>query len=322
MIWDSALASILETPSIDDRALLLAQCEVLARSMNGRSARRLAWILDEFALDPKDRRFDNDDWKWFRIGLERAASRAGLVERWRGELDRLSRQGVTIVACFDDDYPANLNLVHDRPPLLFVQGDLTKADRRSISIVGTRDASTEGLALAEHLASDLATRGVTIVSGLARGIDTAAHSAALNAGGRTIAVYGTTIDQVTPRENRALARAIQKRGACVSQFLPGTPTGRWSFLARNITTSGLSLGTLVVEASETSGARRQAEAAIAHGKRVFLTEALVNAQPWAAAMSEHGLVTETTDANIILEVLGTEFAEVIGTDFALASAPF
>ena len=290
-----------------DRALLLTVGEVLARSMNGYSARRLAWVLDEIALDPDGTLLEPEDRKWLLKGLKTASSRAGRVQHWRNELERLAGQGVSVLACFDEAYPTNLALTHDRPPLLFVQGELTEADRCSVSVVGTRDATEDGLALAENLASELANRGVTIVSGLARGIDTAAHSAALNAGGRTIAVHGTTIDHVYPRENLDLARAIKNQGACVSQFLPGIPTGRWAFPARNITSSGLSLGTIVVEASESSGARHQAEAAIAHGKRVFLVESLVTDQPWAAALAEeNGLVTTATNADAIMAVAGLE----------------
>ncbi len=291
-----------------DRALLLAVGEVLARSMNGYSARRFAWALDEIALDPDGTLMEPEDRKWLLDGLREASRRADRVEHWRRELERLAGQGVSVLACFDEVYPTNLALTHDRPPLLFVQGELTEADRRSVSVVGTRDATEDGLALAGHLAGELANRGVTIVSGLARGIDAAAHAAALNAGGRTIAVYGTTIDHVYPRENRELARAVKNRGACVSQFLPGVTTGRWAFPARNITSSGLSLGTIVVEASESSGARHQAEAAIAHGKRVFLVESLVTDQPWAAALAEeNGLVTTATDASTIMAVAGLEF---------------
>lgn len=290
-----------------DRGLLLAVGEVLARSMNGPSARRLAWVLDEIALDPEGTLMEPADRKWLLDGLREADHRADRVKHWRRELERLTRQGVSVLACFDEAYPTNLALTHDQPPLLFVQGELTEADRHSISIVGTRDATDDGLALTGHLASELADRGVTIVSGLARGIDTAAHTAALNAGGRTVAVYGTTIDHIYPKENRELTRAIEKQGACVSQFMPGIPTGRWAFPARNITASGLSLGTIVVEASESSGARLQAKAAIDHGKRVFLVESLVNNQTWAAALAEeNGLVTIATDADLILDVAGVE----------------
>ncbi len=293
---------------LEDRAVLLATCEVLARSMNGYSARRLAFVLQDLAIDPEGSLLDHEDRQWIQKGVEEATSRTNRIQRWRDDLGRLDRHGVTVLACFDEGYPTNLTLTHDHPPLLFVLGELIEADRRSISIVGTRDASTDGLAMAGRLVRELADRRVTIVSGLARGIDTAAHSAALNAGGRTIAVYGTTIDHVYPKENKTLARAIRWQGACLSQFLPGMPTGRWAFPARNITASGLSLGTVVIEASETSGAKRQAEAAIAHGKRVFLFERLVADQPWASSMAEtQALVTAVTDADDILEVVDADF---------------
>ena len=174
-------------------------------------------------------------------------------------------------------------------------------------MVGTRTPSREGVRLATHIASELAMSGITIVSGLAKGIDTAAHAAAINAGGRTIAVYGTTIDRVYPAGNKGLARSVARSGACVSQFLPTTRTGPWCFPVRNITTSGLSLGTIVVEAGPTSGARMQAEAALAHGKRVFLVEELTR-QTWAREMAENPQVTSVSKAQDIALAVDQEVA--------------
>ena len=198
-------------------------------------------------------------------------------------------------------------MIHDRPPLLFVRGEITDADIRAVAVVGTRAASEEGLWLAGRLADNLAENEITIVSGLAKGIDTAAHAAALNAGGRTIAVYGTTIERVYPAANRGLARSVALSGACVSQFLPTTRTGPWCFPVRNVTTSGMSLGTIVVEAGKTSGAKMQAEAALAHGKRVFLVEELTR-QAWARQMNEHRLVTVVSTAQDIVAIVNAEVA--------------
>ena len=157
------------------------------------------------------------------------------------------------------------------------------------------------------IASELATNRITVVSGLAKGIDTAAHAAAINAGGRTIAVYGTTIDRVYPAANRGLARSVARSGACVSQFLPTMRTRPWCFPVRNVTTSGLSLGTIVVEAGATSGAKMQAEAALAHGKRVFLVEELTR-QPWAKDMAENPQVTVASNAQDIVAAVDAEVA--------------
>ena len=121
-------------------------------------------------------------------------------------------------------------------------------------------------------------------------------------------MYGTTIDKVYPAASRGLARSVSNSGACVSQFLTTTQTGPWCFPVRNITTSGLSLGTIVIEAGSTSGAKLQAEAAIAHGKRVFLVERLVTAQPWAKEMAEHPQVTVAATAADIVSVVDAEVA--------------
>jgi DNA processing protein len=153
----------------------------------------------------------------------------------------------------DSRYPALLGAI-PAPPPLFVRGALVDDDALAIAIVGSRRPTPYGLAVAERLASDLAGRGVTIVSGLARGIDTAAHRGALAAGGRTIAVLGCGLDVVYPPENVALARTIEAHGAVVSQFAAGVPALPGHFPARNRTLAGLALGVVVVEAAEKSGA--------------------------------------------------------------------
>lgn len=153
----------------------------------------------------------------------------------------------------DPGYPALLRPVPS-PPALWVRGALAAEDALAIAVVGARRASPYGLEVAERLATELAARGVTIVSGLARGIDAAAHRGALAAGGRTLAVLGCGIDVVYPPEHRALAAAIEARGALVSQFPPGMPALPGHFPARNRTLAGLALGVLVIEAAERSGA--------------------------------------------------------------------
>jgi DNA processing protein len=153
----------------------------------------------------------------------------------------------------DPRYPALLGAVPSAPAL-FVRGELHVDDALAIAIVGSRRATPYGIAMAERLASDLAARGVTIVSGLARGIDTAAHQSALAAGGRTLAVLGCGVDVVYPPENGPLSRAIESNGAIVSQFPPGMPALAGHFPARNRTLAGLALGVVVVEAAERSGA--------------------------------------------------------------------
>jgi DNA processing protein len=292
---------------VNDAAVLLTVSERLAPSMNGSSARRLSVVLDGVRLDPSGQKLDPHDLGWVTSALPSPSD--ARLDHWRAEVERLAADGVAVVSCADDGYPENLAVVHDGPPVLFVRGSILDDDTRSVAVVGTRQATTAGVELATTLARELASSGVTIISGLAKGIDTAAHAAALNGGGRTIAVFGTTIDRVYPAENQGLARRIPRSGACVSQFLPGRRTGPWSFPVRNVTASGLSLGTIVVEASETSGARLLAEAAVAHGKRVFLVEQLVTRQSWAREMADtEPLVTVAPDAGPILEALDSELA--------------
>ena len=153
----------------------------------------------------------------------------------------------------DPGYPALLRAIPSAPAL-YVRGELHADDALAIAIVGSRRCTPYGIAATEQLASDLAARGVTIVSGLARGIDTAAHRSALAAGGRTLAVLGCGVDVVYPRENVPLARAIESQGAILSQFPPGMPALAGHFPARNRTLAGLALGVVVVEAAERSGA--------------------------------------------------------------------
>jgi len=153
----------------------------------------------------------------------------------------------------DPGYPTLLSAMPSAPAL-FVRGQLRPEDALAIAIVGSRRCTPYGIAATEQLASELAARGVTIVSGLARGIDTAAHRSALAAGGRTLAVLGCGLDVIYPRENIPLARAIESRGALLSQFAPGMPPLAGHFPARNRTLAGLTLGVVVVEAAEQSGA--------------------------------------------------------------------
>ena len=289
---------------LTDRALLLAVCEDLVPFMNGEKMCRLSLVLDELALEPGGTLVDDVDRSWFYAAVERSRERSAY---WSRELNRLDQLGIDVIACIDPDYPINLTLVHDAPPLLFVDGKLDERDRRAVAVVGTRAASREGIHLAGAISADLVAHGYTVVSGLAKGIDTAAHAAALNESGRTIAVFGTPIETVYPAAHKTLAKQIARTGACISQFLPSVRTGRWSFPARNLTGSGISLATVVVEASQTSGARQQAAAALRHGKRVFLVDSLVTAQPWAMQMStESHNVTVVDSAEQIVKELDAD----------------
>ena len=185
------------------------------------------------------------------------------------ELTRLERAGVQAITWHDAAYPELLPHIPDPPPVLFVKGSLLPEDSRSVTVVGTRKATAYGREVARHLAGDLARQGVTVVSGLARGIDAVAHRAALDAGGRTIAVLGSGIDAIYPPEHEKLAEEVQQHGALMSEYPLGTRPEARHFPRRNRLLSGLTLGTLVVEAGETSGALWTVRHALEQGREVF-----------------------------------------------------
>jgi DNA processing protein len=190
-------------------------------------------------------------------------------ERATGVYRRMKQDGIAMIALGEEGYPAPLAEIAVPPPVLFVKGSLLPADDKAIAIVGSRKPSLAGLRMAADLAGDLARAGFTIVSGLARGIDTAAHRGALEAGGRTIAVLGSGIDVTYPPENGSLADSIAARGATLSEFVPGTRPVKGNFPRRNRLISGLALGTVVVEAGERSGALITADAALEQNRTVF-----------------------------------------------------
>ena len=227
---------------------------------------------------------------------------APLIEAAGADIERWEREGFRLLTVFDDGYPPNLRTVHDRPPLVFVSGGLAARDNRSIAVIGARQATRAGLAAAATLADALVAAGYVVVSGLAAGVDTAAHRAALAAGGRTVAVIGTGLRHAYPRQNAALQRRIAAEGAVVSQFWPDAPPTRKSFPLRNAVMSGLALGTVVVEASFRSGARVQARFALAHGRPVFLWRTLL-AEPWARELTRRPGVYVIDEAAQVMQAL-------------------
>jgi len=190
-------------------------------------------------------------------------------ERIEQDLKRLPRDGVRIVCLEEEEYPAFLKEIANPPPFLYVKGSFIPEDRYAVAIVGTRNPTHYGTTQAEEIASQLARMGFTIVSGFARGIDTAGHRGAVQAGGRTIAVLGSGIDVPYPAENRHIVEKIASSGAVISEFPPGTPPDRQNFPQRNRIISGLSLGVLVVEAAKDSGSLITAALALEQGKEVF-----------------------------------------------------
>jgi len=216
-------------------------------------------------------------------GAEEIRRRAGLSERLAQsitefvpsekeifrDIELLERLGARVTTRWDLDYPSRLLEIYDPPALLFVRGEFKEEDSRAVAIVGTRSPTRYGLEMTERIASDLARSGITLVSGLARGIDTACHVAALQGGGRTIGVLGCGIDVPYPRENKSLVEDIIGSGAVVTEFRPGTPPLATNFFRRNRIVSGLSRGVVVVEATRKSGSLITANHALDQNREVF-----------------------------------------------------
>jgi DNA processing protein len=208
-----------------------------------------------------------------QAGLDRRSISNLLLMRERlnpdAEMERVERIGATVLTWDHAGYPRNLREVYNAPPVLYVRGRIEKRDEWAVAIVGTRQASVYGKEAARMLGAGLARAGVTVVSGLAWGIDTAAHRACLDAGGRTLAVLGCGVDIVYPQQNARLATEIVERGALVSEYPLGSRPEARNFPPRNRIISGLTLGTVVVEADLGSGARITADFAAEQGREVF-----------------------------------------------------
>lgn len=214
------------------------------------------------------------------IGLDRRSLENLVTVRSQVDLDEVLKQvdkaGARALTWESSEYPRNLLNIAAPPPVLFVKGTLTHDDEWAVALVGTRRASAYGREVARELAAGLAASGVTVVSGLARGIDAAAHRAAVDAGGRTIAVLGCGVDVLYPPEHRDLAEAIVKSGALVSDYPMGTAPDAVNFPPRNRIISGLSKGVVVVEAGEDSGALITADFAAEQGRDVFAVPGNIN----------------------------------------------
>ncbi len=185
------------------------------------------------------------------------------------QMSRAARVGVTVLTAWDDDYPERLKRIYDPPPVLFARGNCTSARGHAVAIVGTRHPSAYGEGIARRLSSELCARDFSVVSGLARGIDTFAHHAALEAGGITIAVIGSGLDVPYPPENRTLMERIAETGIVFSEFPLGTPPDPQNFPRRNRIISGLSLGTVVIESAIDGGAMITASTALDQNREVF-----------------------------------------------------
>ncbi len=208
-----------------------------------------------------------------QAGLDSGSIRAITTGRPKisleAEMEKMDRYGVKALTWHDPNYPSRLKEIYDYPPLLYVRGSLLPEDEWCLAIVGTRRATVYGRQVTEEIVADLARNKITIVSGLARGIDTVAHRSALEAGGRTIAVFACGLDIVYPGENANLARSIIQQGAVISEYPLGTKPRADNFPRRNRIMSGLSLGVLVTEAGKKSGAMITAHLALEQNREVF-----------------------------------------------------
>lgn len=230
------------------------------------------------------------------------------LERAQQDIEHWQARGFRALPLSDPAYPENLRVVENRPPLLFVAGSLTAADGRAVSVIGTREPSHAGRALAFDTATGLAVAGFTVVSGLAAGIDALAHRAVLELHGserarsaRTLAVLGTGLAHVYPPEHAELQRRVAADGALISQFWPDAGPTRDSFPARNAVMSGLTLGSVIVEAGEYSGTRIQARHALAQGRVVVLMPPTLRCR-WAAELATQPGVVVAEDATDVVKV--------------------
>jgi DNA processing protein len=217
-------------------------------------------------------------WKASPAELADAGMSLKLVERIvqaRTQVDldkiwtRIESQGIKILTWEEEAYPQRLKEIEQPPPVLYLRGDYLPDDLFAVAIVGTQRVTPYGRQVTEELATHMACHGITVVSGLARGVDAIAHQTALKAGGRTIGVLGSGVDKIYPPEHRQLAERMETTGAVVSDYAPGTPPTASNFPPRNRIISGLSLAVVVIEAGETSGALITAEFAAEQGREVF-----------------------------------------------------
>jgi DNA processing protein len=230
------------------------------------------------------------------------------VARADAELAEWEGAGLELVTVLSERYPIRLAGVFDCPPFLFVRGTLRRDDR-GMSVVGSRKASPEGLEMARVAANLLAERGLTVIAGLAEGVDAAAHREALRIGARTVAVIGTGIRQCSPASNRELQDEIAAKGLVISQFYPDQPPTKTTFPLRNGTMSGYGLATIVVEAGEHSGSRIQARKAADHGRPVILSRKVAAATEWGREMARNPWVSVADSAGSLARAIDQVLAD-------------
>lgn len=269
---------------------------LLRRTPTEKGERELVQRLTEEASPVAVLRERLDPVDLFSDPMEEALAGAG------EEISSWEQDGIHVITMGDRRYPHRLRDVFDRPPLLFARGAVLEEDD-GVAVVGSRTVSPQGRALAAELATRLVERGLTVVSGLAAGVDTTAHEAALRAGGRTVAVIGTGIRKHFPPENRDLHRVVAEQGAVFSQFWPDRTPDKTTFPLRNGTMSGYSLATIIVEASERSGTRIQARKAVEHGRPVILMRSVVDRTQWGRVTADKPDVHVAKDAHEAMTIV-------------------
>lgn len=227
--------------------------------LNGFGDAQAAWLAS-----PEDLRSAGLSQKIVE-SLVRIREQVDLEQIWQ----QIQARGIQVLTWEDEGYPRRLKEIDQPPPVLYLLGELQAEDEWAVAIVGTRRITSYGRQVAEEAAACLARNGVTVVSGLARGVDAVSHQAAVNAGGRTLAILGSGVDRVYPPEHRRMAERIVEQGAVISDYPPGTPPEAGNFPPRNRIISGLSMAVLVVEAGATSGALITAAFAAEQGREVF-----------------------------------------------------
>lgn len=248
--------------------------------VKGIGAARLRGLIDTFGDIETAWQAGEDDLRAAGLSARIAENliqlRAGLdLERvW----EDIQAQGIRILTWEDPDYPKRLMEIDQPPPVLYRLGELLEADEWAIAVVGTRRITAYGRQVTEEISTSLARNRITVISGLARGVDSVAHQAALRAGGRTLAVLGSGVDRIYPPEHRSLAEQIIQQGAILSDYAPGTPPDASNFPPRNRIISGLARATVVVEAGERSGALITAAFAAEQGREVFAVPGSIFAQ--------------------------------------------
>ena len=267
---------------------------------NGRSLESEPSLFDDDEIPPSEERRRQLSTAW-EIARRKVSS-------WKDA-------GLDFVSVLDERYPNRLRQIMDMPPFLFADGTLIQ-DEQGVSVVGSRKATPEAIGFARDVASMLVSEKMTVIGGLAAGIDTAAHTQALADGGRTVAFIGTGITRQYPRENEYLQRDIARHGLVLSQFWPDQSATKFTFPIRNTSMSGYGVATVVVQAGEYSGTRIQARQAQRHGRPVILKDTVATGTEWGRKLTERPGVYVASSVHDVHEIL----REIINLDMGLEEA--